>query len=189
MGRYRSRRERSLAREGAERCVLCPRRSRDRVLDRRVRRRGGPPAPLGHRRAALAWRRSTRQRDRRTPHPRSRCYARDARAIGHARSEGTVCRGSDGEHPMPGGVLGMAETGMGTILQRTQPEGSRSGPGNVDRTLHSTMVRAGGNRQSVGAHGAVDTRRLCDCTTEPRRTREADGGCLASEASIDIGTR
>lgn len=34
-------------------------------------------------------------------------------------------------------VLGLTEVGMRTIMQRTQPEGSRSGPGDIDRTLHS----------------------------------------------------
>ena len=34
-------------------------------------------------------------------------------------------------------VLGLEESGMRTVMQRTQPEGSRSGPGDTDRTLHS----------------------------------------------------
>src|SRR4029077_4027844 len=34
-------------------------------------------------------------------------------------------------------VLGLDEHGRGTVMQRTQPEGTRSGPGDVDRTLHS----------------------------------------------------
>ncbi len=34
-------------------------------------------------------------------------------------------------------VLGLREAGMPTVMQRTQPEGSRSGPGDIDRTLHS----------------------------------------------------
>lgn len=34
-------------------------------------------------------------------------------------------------------VLGLDPVGMSTVMQRTQPEGSRSGPGDVDRTLHS----------------------------------------------------
>ncbi|MCU4187223.1 nucleotidyltransferase domain-containing protein [Acidiferrimicrobium sp. IK] len=34
-------------------------------------------------------------------------------------------------------VLGLGETGMRSVMQRTQPEGSRSGPGDIDRTLHS----------------------------------------------------
>jgi uncharacterized protein len=34
-------------------------------------------------------------------------------------------------------VLGLSEGGMPTVMQRTQPEGSRSGPGDIDRTLHS----------------------------------------------------
>lgn len=33
-------------------------------------------------------------------------------------------------------VVGLGE-GFPTVMQRTQPEGSRSGPGDVDRTLHS----------------------------------------------------
>ena len=34
-------------------------------------------------------------------------------------------------------ALGLGERGFATVMQRTQPEGSRSGPGDVDRTLHS----------------------------------------------------
>jgi hypothetical protein len=34
-------------------------------------------------------------------------------------------------------VLGLDEPGRATVMQRTQPEGSRSGPGDTDRTLHS----------------------------------------------------
>jgi uncharacterized protein len=37
----------------------------------------------------------------------------------------------------PGGVLGLAEGGYGSVMQRSKPEGSRSGPGDTDRTLHS----------------------------------------------------
>jgi hypothetical protein len=37
----------------------------------------------------------------------------------------------------PGEVLGLGETGMGTVMWRTRPEGSRSGPGDTDRTVHS----------------------------------------------------
>ena len=38
---------------------------------------------------------------------------------------------------LPHEVLGLDERGFATVMQRTQPEGSRSGPGDVDRTLHS----------------------------------------------------
>jgi hypothetical protein len=34
-------------------------------------------------------------------------------------------------------VLGLDDRGFRTVMQRTQPEGSRSGPGDIDRTLHS----------------------------------------------------
>ncbi len=37
----------------------------------------------------------------------------------------------------PEQVLGLDDQGMRTVMQRTQPEGSRSGPGDTDRTLHS----------------------------------------------------
>jgi hypothetical protein len=37
----------------------------------------------------------------------------------------------------PTQVLGLGEPGMRSVMQRTQPEGSRSGPGDTDRTLHS----------------------------------------------------
>src|SRR3954471_21103422 len=34
-------------------------------------------------------------------------------------------------------VLGLDDRGFQTVMQRTQPEGARSGPGDIDRTLHS----------------------------------------------------
>jgi len=37
----------------------------------------------------------------------------------------------------PKEVLGLAERGFKTVMQRTQPEGVRSGPGDTDRTLYS----------------------------------------------------
>jgi hypothetical protein len=37
----------------------------------------------------------------------------------------------------PEQVLGLDPRGFQTVMQRTQPEGVRSGPGDVDRTLHS----------------------------------------------------
>jgi hypothetical protein len=37
----------------------------------------------------------------------------------------------------PEDVLGLTESGFRTVMQRTQPEGARSGPGDTDRTLHS----------------------------------------------------
>jgi hypothetical protein len=37
----------------------------------------------------------------------------------------------------PSDVLGLDESGYASVMQRTQPEGSRSGPGDTDRTLHS----------------------------------------------------
>ena len=37
----------------------------------------------------------------------------------------------------PADVLGVDDRGFRTVMQRTQPEGSRSGPGDTDRTLHS----------------------------------------------------
>ena len=36
-----------------------------------------------------------------------------------------------------GEVLGLDDRGRATVMQRTQPEGTRSGPGDTDRTLHS----------------------------------------------------
>jgi uncharacterized protein len=38
---------------------------------------------------------------------------------------------------LPHEVLGLDERGFRTVMQRTQPEGARSGPGDIDRTLHS----------------------------------------------------
>ena len=37
----------------------------------------------------------------------------------------------------PNHVLGLDPHGFKTVMQRTQPEGVRSGPGDIDRTLHS----------------------------------------------------
>src|ERR1700722_10835512 len=37
----------------------------------------------------------------------------------------------------PSAVLGLDDVGFSTVMQRTQPEGSRSGPGDTDRTIHS----------------------------------------------------
>jgi len=37
----------------------------------------------------------------------------------------------------PEQVLGLSETGLRTEMQRTKPEGERSGPGDTDRTVHS----------------------------------------------------
>ena len=37
----------------------------------------------------------------------------------------------------PATVLGLADRGMRSVMQRTQPDGVRSGPGDTDRTLHS----------------------------------------------------
>lgn len=37
----------------------------------------------------------------------------------------------------PEQVLGVNDRGFATVMQRTQPEGARSGPGDTDRTLHS----------------------------------------------------
>ena len=49
----------------------------------------------------------------------------------------------------PEDVLGVGERGLTTVMQRTQPEGVRSGPGDTDRTLHSLRrflrLAAGGN--------------------------------------------
>lgn len=38
---------------------------------------------------------------------------------------------------LPHEVLGLDDRGFRTVMQRTQPEGERSGPGDVDRTLYS----------------------------------------------------
>jgi hypothetical protein len=49
----------------------------------------------------------------------------------------------------PEAVLGLDPHGFRTVMQRTQPEGTRSGPGDTDRTLHSLRrfirLAAGGN--------------------------------------------
>jgi hypothetical protein len=38
----------------------------------------------------------------------------------------------------PEQLVGLDERGFSSVMQRTQPEGSRSGPGDIDRTLHSS---------------------------------------------------
>ena len=38
---------------------------------------------------------------------------------------------------IPAQVIGLDERGFLTVMQRTQPEGERSGPGDIDRTLYS----------------------------------------------------
>ena len=49
----------------------------------------------------------------------------------------------------PQQLLGLDERGFETVMQRTQPEGTRSGPGDIDRTLYSlrrfVRLAAGGN--------------------------------------------
>ena len=45
----------------------------------------------------------------------------------------------------PDDVIGLGERGFATVMQRTQPEGTRSGPGDTDRTLHSLRLAASGN--------------------------------------------
>lgn len=49
----------------------------------------------------------------------------------------------------PQQLLGLDQDGFKTVMQRTQLEGSRSGPGDIDRTLHSlrrfVRMAAGGN--------------------------------------------
>jgi hypothetical protein len=49
----------------------------------------------------------------------------------------------------PEQVVGLGERGFSTVMQRTQPEGVRSGPGDTDRTLHSLRrfirLAVGGN--------------------------------------------
>src|SRR4029077_9855583 len=37
----------------------------------------------------------------------------------------------------PDQLVGIDVDGFRTVMQRTQPEGARSGPGDIDRTLHS----------------------------------------------------
>jgi len=47
----------------------------------------------------------------------------------------------------PRDVLGLNEPGLRNVMQRTQPEGSRSGPGDTDRTIYSLrrFVRLAGS--------------------------------------------
>lgn len=67
-------------------------------------------------------------------------------------------------------VLGLEEGGFRTVMQRTQPEGARSGPGDTDRTLHSlrrfVRLAASGNPSILMAlwapvlHATADGRAL-----------------------------
>src|SRR5688500_20370369 len=46
-------------------------------------------------------------------------------------------------------VLGLEPEGRPTVMQRTQPDGVRSGPGDIDRTLHSLRRFVRLDRKSV----------------------------------------
>ncbi len=58
-------------------------------------------------------------------------------------AHGTGIRGGEDHDQLavvvetPEQVLGLDRHGFKTVMQRTQPEGERSGPGDIDRTLHS----------------------------------------------------
>jgi len=42
----------------------------------------------------------------------------------------------------PEQVVGLDERGFRTVMQRTQPDGVRSGPGDIDRTLYDRTRKA-----------------------------------------------
>jgi len=58
----------------------------------------------------------------------------------------------------PEQVIRLDEIGFATVMYRTQPDGSRSGPGDTDRTLHSlrrfVRLAASGNPSILMAFGA-----------------------------------
>src|SRR5436309_6221188 len=101
----------------------------------------------------------------------------------------------------PEDVLGLDERGYSTVMQRTQPEGTRSGPGDTDRTLHSLRrflrLAASGNPSILMSFWAP----VLHATDEGHQLRElADAfigrhvvpryrGYMQSQAMRLLGTR
>jgi uncharacterized protein len=69
---------------------------------------------------------------------------------------------------LPGHVLGLAETGFRSAMQRAQPEGVRSGPGDTDRTIHSLR-----RFLRLAASGWTASWRRWPATARSRRDRTA----------------
>lgn len=83
---------------------------------------------------------SHRRRSKRYQHlPRRRSCSSKSGSTAH----GTGLPGGEDQDELgvvieqPNEVLGLDECGYESVMERTQPEGSRSGPGDTDRTLHS----------------------------------------------------
>jgi hypothetical protein len=101
----------------------------------------------------------------------------------------------------PEQVVGLDEHGFRTVMQRTQPEGSRSGPGDVDRTLHSlrrfVRLAASGNPSILMSFWAP-VEHITDEGSELRALGEAFIGAhvipryrgyMQSQAMRILGTR
>jgi uncharacterized protein len=101
----------------------------------------------------------------------------------------------------PAQVLGLDDRGLRTVMQRTQPEGFRSGPGDTDRTLHSlrrfVRMAAGGNPSILMAlwapvlHATADgheLRALADAFVG-RHVVPRYRGYMQSQAMRLLGTR
>lgn len=101
----------------------------------------------------------------------------------------------------PEQVLGLEESGFKTVMQRTQPEGARSGPGDTDRTLYSLRrflrLAASGNPSvllsfwapviHVTDHGQ-ELRRLADAFVG-RHVVPRYRGYMQTQAQRLLGTR
>ena len=101
----------------------------------------------------------------------------------------------------PADVVGLGDRGFETVMQRTQPEGSRSGPGDTDRTLHSLRrflrLAASGNPSILMSFWAP----VLYFTEEGRELRDLAGafigrhvvpryrGYMQSQAMRLLGTR
>lgn len=102
---------------------------------------------------------------------------------------------------LPHEVLGLEERGFRTVMQRTQPEGVRSGPGDVDRTLHSLRrfirLAASGNPSILMAlwapvdHATPQGRELQDLGEAfvGRHVVPRYRGYMQSQAQRLLGTR
>lgn len=83
----------------------------------------------------------------------------------------------------PAEVIGIDDRGFRTVMQRTQPEGSRSGPGDTDRTLHSlrrfVRLAASGNPSILMSFWAPVL-----YTTDEGRQLQALGGAFVGRHVI-----
>src|ERR1700722_6651360 len=102
---------------------------RDRIVTGRGRESGRPPRPMGDTFPMLEI----------PPLPNGTILLVEVGSTAH----GTGLPGGEDHDEMgvfietPAQVLGLGDSEAPTVMQRTQPEGTRSGPGDIDRTLHS----------------------------------------------------